>query len=189
MLNVQVTGNGDSLQCRKSLDTLENVPNCPKDKEGWNERAKQKNCEALSHNCSELKYHCVLNEHGNGTVEVCAPPRFLQGYCPSFITSTSTLYDHYGKKCSDFRYNPCPGRYSSNETYKYQECYQFAEKQHFTTASVNTKGTTTKHVTEERKESEVFVVESPDSTKHMDRLSFVIAKDAVTVDRRCEILF
>ncbi|XP_062571141.1 uncharacterized protein LOC134233137 [Saccostrea cucullata] len=78
----------------------------------------------MEQNCTEktnFKYHCVLNEWGNRTVEVCAPETHIIGAaCAEFNTGGQFIQEHYrsGVKCTT-----CPFLYMSTEAYKYKECY------------------------------------------------------------------
>lgn len=74
--HLQVFGNSE---CEDSAETAKTVKSCPQNIIEWNEAAKNKGCEKMSHSCSSFEYHCVINAWGNETIEVCAPPVRIVG--------------------------------------------------------------------------------------------------------------
>lgn len=73
--------------CAISLTSLEYVRACPSNIVEMENSSKRKNCSQYIHedaevNCADYKkiiYHCVLNEYGNQTIEVCAPEMIMHG--------------------------------------------------------------------------------------------------------------
>lgn len=62
--------------CPASHGTVKYVEGCPKTSTEWHERSKQKKCADINQPCTErqkFRYHCLINEFLNATVEVCAP--------------------------------------------------------------------------------------------------------------------
>lgn len=57
------------------------VESCPTSIKEMYEAANDMKCAefAARKNCSNIKYHCVINEYTNETLEVCAPNRFIFG--------------------------------------------------------------------------------------------------------------
>lgn len=66
---------GINVSCPVSPSTVQIVDDCPASEEKWREAAERKNCAAYASQCDEpnrLVYHCVINEHANQILEVCA---------------------------------------------------------------------------------------------------------------------
>lgn len=57
------------------------VESCPTSIKEMYEAAYNMKCAefAARKNCSDIRYHCVINEYMNETLEVCAPKRFIFG--------------------------------------------------------------------------------------------------------------
>lgn len=73
-----------SFVCQLSTPTIHYVKSCPRNETEWQKAAKQKNCESLAphQNCTEPKnfrFHCLLNQWRNATLEVCAKIYYLPG--------------------------------------------------------------------------------------------------------------
>lgn len=71
-------------ECHWSKLTVAEVSSCPKTRTEFEDRRKNKNCEALANfqNCTlppNFLYHCINNEFGNATVEVCGPSYIING--------------------------------------------------------------------------------------------------------------
>nr|XP_022327467.1 uncharacterized protein LOC111126852 isoform X2 [Crassostrea virginica] len=113
--------------CPQSVPTVSVVSRCPSTEKEWISAAGKKNCRALrkSQNCSEdgnFVYHCVLNQEATELMEVCAPIWYMAGYCARFSIADKRLINDPRMDCTDF-VSPCPRRFPSNESYKYQMCY------------------------------------------------------------------
>ncbi|XP_078327240.1 uncharacterized protein LOC111126852 isoform X2 [Crassostrea virginica] len=113
--------------CPQSVPTVSVVSRCPSTEKEWISAAERKNCSALrkSQNCSEdgnFVYHCVLNQEATELMEVCAPIWYMAGYCARFSIADKRLINDPRMDCTDF-VSPCPRRFPSNESYKYQMCY------------------------------------------------------------------
>lgn len=105
--------------CYDMKQTIETVSGCPRSEAEWNVRAAQKNCGAM---CSDFSYHCLITKEMNDTIEVCAEPKFIQGYCTYFDTADDRIKGLYAADCSKYK-NPCPTRYHSTQAFLYQACY------------------------------------------------------------------
>ncbi|XP_062617437.1 uncharacterized protein LOC134279097 [Saccostrea cucullata] len=114
-------------QCIASVPTIRYVPSCPSDEESWRKAELQKNCQSLAEiqtcvqDSSKFKYHCLVNTFLNATLEVCAPIRFLTGYCADFNIQESKVTENYNIDCTKLR-PACPPRYESTEIYKLFIC-------------------------------------------------------------------
>ncbi|XP_061196020.1 uncharacterized protein LOC133204308 [Saccostrea echinata] len=118
----------DDRHCSKSLETMQIVETCPRNKNEMEEAAKEKNCpyHAKNQSCAvpeKFKYHCVINVFRNQSIEVCAPERKINGYCAEFNVDGARIQDQYQTDCTVLD-PPCPTRYSSTEAYLYQACYK-----------------------------------------------------------------
>ncbi|XP_062581685.1 uncharacterized protein LOC134243452 [Saccostrea cucullata] len=114
--------------CNISIPTINYVISCPKNQLEWMEAASRKQCDVIARiqNCTteaEFQYHCLVNKQRNETLEVCAPTRFLLGFCVDYDITLAKVTENYDLKCSNFT-KPCPTRYISTDAYKYQDCYQ-----------------------------------------------------------------
>lgn len=61
--------------CLESLQTVQQVPSCPKNLKEWNRRADMMKCSTVIQSCGKRRdfvYHCLPNSFWNKTVEVCA---------------------------------------------------------------------------------------------------------------------
>lgn len=114
--------------CPESIPTVSVVPQCPSNAKEWISAAKQKSCNELGQiqtctNPDKFVYHCVLNKQATQMLEVCAPTWFLTGYCARFSEEDKGIINDPDLDCTKFD-SPCPTRFLSNESYKYQTCYQ-----------------------------------------------------------------
>lgn len=131
---------GDSPECDDSAETAKIVKSCPQNNNEWNKAAKIKGCEKMSHSCSSFVYHCVINAWGNETIEVCARPVMIVG-------NACAEYNYGGRRIQrngNFHCEECPP-YFSNESYRYQECYEYVK---------NVKTSQTTQLTTESKDKE-----------------------------------
>lgn len=120
--------------CEESASTVRHVDRCPTDSESWEMAAKNKNCDTIKQNCSNIhyfQYHCVINAWMNETLEVCAPNRIIFGYCTEYNVMGRVIQENYLADCTKHD-PPCPEFYNSAEAYKYQSCYQLVKKNHQT---------------------------------------------------------
>lgn len=63
---------------------MERVSYCPRTKKEWDTAAIRKDCSRLAglQACTRpenFRYHCVINDFQNETLEVCAPGRLMAG--------------------------------------------------------------------------------------------------------------
>lgn len=123
-LLAQYTTNGTKL-CQESVNDIRIVDSCPTSKEEMENAANNKNCTkfAKNRNCTHLEYHCVINTYMNETLEVCAPKRFIFGYCTEFNAVGGVVQRHYAAKCND-KFPKCDRIYISIYAYKYSDCYK-----------------------------------------------------------------
>lgn len=123
--------------CDESAGTVRSVDRCPTDARSWEIAAKNMNCDAIKHNCSQsssrhlFQYHCVINAWINETLEVCALNRSIFGYCTEYNVMGQVIQENYKAYCRNFT-PPCPYFYNSAEAYKYQSCYKLIKKNHQT---------------------------------------------------------
>lgn len=71
-----------SKSCFQSIPTQTIVESCPEDSTEWIKASDKKQCNRISHNCSEIddfQYHCLPNRLLNKLVEVCAPTKVIVG--------------------------------------------------------------------------------------------------------------
>ncbi|XP_056020596.1 uncharacterized protein LOC125667458 isoform X3 [Ostrea edulis] len=132
------TGKGMET-CPTVQQTARRVQRCPMNEIEWESAATYKTCGELHRTCTfptHFKYHCALNVFLNETWEVCAPERYMLGYCIEYNNLGNRIQDNYKRKCLAMD-PPCPNIYKSTEAYKYQECYQKVKP------SLNIYGTTT----------------------------------------------
>ncbi|XP_062569125.1 uncharacterized protein LOC134231212 [Saccostrea cucullata] len=98
---------------------------CPNDTISRNTRAKELGCENINNSCkdsSDFVYHCVLNEWGNGSLEVCAPSTKIIGqFCVEYNLGGSIVQEHHktNRTCTS-----CPFVYNSTESFRYSECFK-----------------------------------------------------------------
>ncbi|XP_062574680.1 uncharacterized protein LOC134236519 [Saccostrea cucullata] len=117
----------DDGYCQEAVQTAVQVPRCPQNSVEAANAAANKNCEAKAQNqkctnSSNFVYHCVINVFENATVEVCAPSKFIHGFCTEFNIQGGRIQPHYFRNCSGLK-PPCPARYLSTDAYKYKGCY------------------------------------------------------------------
>lgn len=134
---------GGSTECDESAETAKIVKSCPQNINEWNKAAKIKACEQMSHSCSSFVYHCVINAWGNETIEVCAPRvRIVGNVCAEYNYGGRRIQGNRNVHCEQ-----CPS-YLSNESYKYQECYEYvknvktSQTTQLTTESIDKESTT-----------------------------------------------
>lgn len=70
--------------CEEAVESVERVSYCPRTKKEWDTAATRKDCRRLAGRqaCTRpenFRYHCVINEFQNETLEVCAPLRLMDG--------------------------------------------------------------------------------------------------------------
>lgn len=67
--------------CPASAPTVSVVSKCPTTKAEWDQAASRKKCSHMSAKCGDKSpvYHCLLNQWGNETVEVCASTWYMSG--------------------------------------------------------------------------------------------------------------
>lgn len=104
------------------------VSRCPGNVIEWASAAKRKSCGELRkiQSCSKAEnfvYHCILNQDATQLLEVCAPRFYLMGLCARFSEVNKRIINEPGLDCTAFD-PPCPARFPSNESYKYQMCYR-----------------------------------------------------------------
>ncbi|XP_062601835.1 uncharacterized protein LOC134263499 [Saccostrea cucullata] len=105
-------------------DSAELVLSCPVSREEWLERSKKKNCQDSIHSIYPFIYHCVINELGNASIEVCAAPRYiLLGQCAEYNFGSMRIQGSDIKNCS-MDDPPCPDVYDSTDAVLYQTCYR-----------------------------------------------------------------
>lgn len=135
--------------CQISTLTEKYVDQCPTDAESWKMAAKQKNCESIEQECTQLnelnsqryifQYHCLLNSWGNATIEVCALNRSIFGYCAEYDADGGLVQDNYDLECQQRR-PPCPALYNSAEAYQYQYCYNMVYRKRAKKITATQKG-------------------------------------------------
>lgn len=135
---LMVTGD---RECSWSRTTVQKVDSCPVNKSTYEQRRKDKNCQALAElqHCttpSKFLYHCLINEYGDALIEVCAPIFIINGYCAEYNTIGARIQPHYSLKCSNIN-PPCGNRYNSTDAYLYTGCYDIVKKNQLKT-NVNT---------------------------------------------------
>ncbi|XP_061195835.1 uncharacterized protein LOC133204091 [Saccostrea echinata] len=109
-------------------ETAIEVKSCPTTKEEWLKASTKKNCSALYRSRNvKYEYHCVINEWGNSTLEVCAVNRFiLYGKCAEYNYGAMRIQSSGMKMCSAHK-PPCPDVYNSSDSYMYQGCYNISK--------------------------------------------------------------
>ncbi|XP_062585483.1 uncharacterized protein LOC134247157 [Saccostrea cucullata] len=118
--------------CLASVPTIHYVTSCPSNEKSWKEAELKKNCESLANiqQCvkepSNFTYHCLVNRYLNATLEVCAPIRFVSGYCADFDTIQNKVTENHNIDCTKLE-PACPKRYVSTDVYKYPSCYKLKE--------------------------------------------------------------
>lgn len=126
----QNTTYGDEI-CQEAIDNIHIVLSCPTSKQDRDRAARRMKCNKFAKlkNCTndKLEYHCVINAFMNETLEVCAPVRFIFGYCTEFNIAGRVLQMHREAKCNNV-FPKCDDRYQSNDAYKYPDCYTLVYK-------------------------------------------------------------
>ncbi|XP_056015860.1 uncharacterized protein LOC125674581 isoform X2 [Ostrea edulis] len=120
-------GGKTSRMCLASVPTITHVSRCPTTEEEFRMAERRKSCVHIKQNCTGktgFKYHCVINEYGNNSLEVCAPTWYISGFCTEYNVKGRVIQDHYRKDCTTFNKDPCPSRYLSTGSYKYSECFK-----------------------------------------------------------------
>lgn len=117
-----------SSMCPESIPTVSIVSRCPSNAMEWKSASERKKCDFLGkiQNCTQAEnfvYHCVLNKDTTELLELCAPLWFMAGYCARFSEVNKRIINDPGLDCTKFD-PPCPSRFPSNESYKYQACYR-----------------------------------------------------------------
>lgn len=112
--------------CPVSVPTVSVVSKCPTTKAEWDEAASRKKCSHMTAKCGTKSpvYHCLLNQWGNETVEVCASDWFISGFCAIYNTDEMKVIDDFNRDCTNFTSGYCPTRYISTDAYMYQGCYE-----------------------------------------------------------------
>lgn len=138
----------NSSACYESAETATKVKSCPQDHEEWTKAAVKKGCGEISHTCSSFEYHCVINAWRNETIEVCAPKWIVHGYvCAEYSKGGKRIQGNKNAACKH-----CPSYYPSDESFKYQECYEYVKNANaplttqLTTDSTDMESTTQKIV-------------------------------------------
>lgn len=130
----------NSTPCNESAITATKVKSCPQNYNEWNKAAVKKGCGKMPHTCSSFEYHCVINAWRNETIEVCAPKRRIIGQvCAEYSQGGKIIQRNGNATCKD-----CPSFYVSNESFKYQECYEYVKNvnmSHTTQISTDLKDT------------------------------------------------
>lgn len=102
---------------------------CPTTKEEWDSAAKRKKCgkfsakENFTADGKQQEYHCVINPFLNETLEVCAEPKILLGFCAEFNVAGGVIQNNEAAPC-DKTFPKCDAIYNSREAYKYPDCYR-----------------------------------------------------------------
>ncbi|XP_065927631.1 uncharacterized protein [Magallana gigas] len=116
-----------SLMCPESVPTVSFVSRCPSNAKEWKSASFRKRCDDVGkiQKCTKAEnfvYHCVLNDEATALLEVCAPLYFISGYCARYSIEDQKMINDPRLDCTKFD-PPCPIRFQSNESYKYQLCY------------------------------------------------------------------
>lgn len=155
---------GNFQYCQEAVESVTSVTSCPTSEEEWKSAVRRKNCTATQQTCSKPEtflYHCVINEYGNKTLEVCAPQRLMTGFCTEFNVGGGVIQSHGLSPCNETAVLRCANVYYSSEAYKYPDCYNkkiitSATSTIFTTTITSQNETTTK--TLENRESTIEIV-------------------------------
>ncbi|XP_062574678.1 uncharacterized protein LOC134236518 [Saccostrea cucullata] len=120
------------LSCPVTVPTVSYVSRCPSNESEWESAAQQKQCNKLAtlQSCTDPEkfvYHCVLNKDGTKYLEVCAQFWFMSGFCARFSVADGRIINDPGLDCTAFS-TPCPSRFLSNESFKYQGCYEYLQQ-------------------------------------------------------------
>lgn len=124
----QFTTNGNN-GCEEAMSDIRIVESCPTSKEEMYKATINMKCSefAKRNNCSNIRYHCVINEYMNETLEVCAPKRIIFGYCTEFNVAGGVIQRHAAAKCNDL-FPKCDRIYTSVDAYKFPDCYTLVYK-------------------------------------------------------------
>ncbi|XP_048768867.1 uncharacterized protein LOC125675327 isoform X1 [Ostrea edulis] len=119
--------------CLESLQTVQQVPSCPKNLKEWNRRADMMKCSTVIQSCGKRRdfvYHCLPNSFWNKTVEVCAlRHQIILSYCAEYNEKGLRIQTNFEHSCSQADV-PCPSHYSSDVSHRYQQCYHLDKKMH-----------------------------------------------------------
>ncbi|XP_062597908.1 uncharacterized protein LOC134259329 [Saccostrea cucullata] len=100
----------------------------------WAERERNKDCQSVQQNCTipeKFRYHCVVNEWRNATLELCAPVRNIVDQCAEYNIGAHQI-QYNRQNCTKFS-TPCPHLYKSNKVYKYPDCFKLKSPPHNST--------------------------------------------------------
>lgn len=133
----------DCGYCPASVPTVSVVSKCPTNKTEWDQAASRKKCSHMSAKCGDKSpvYHCLLNQWGNETVEVCASTWYMSGFCAIYNTDEMKVIDDFERDCTKLSEETCPSRYISSEAYMYQKCYMKKSSNTIPDRSIGTKET------------------------------------------------
>ncbi|XP_048771025.2 uncharacterized protein LOC125677092 isoform X2 [Ostrea edulis] len=112
------------MPCLASVSTIVHKI-CPDSTESRNLRAKEVGCELMANSCADsvdYVYHCLLNEWGNNSLEICAPTTKIVGqYCAEFNVGGGIVQEHHKTNASC---TLCPYIYNSSDSFRYGECFR-----------------------------------------------------------------
>ncbi|XP_062605932.1 protein claret segregational-like, partial [Saccostrea cucullata] len=111
------------FSCTDLQKTITIVSDCPRSEAEWNVAAIRKKCDSV---CPTSRYHCLITKEMDATIEVCAVPIFMQGFCAYFNVDEKRIRNLFAADCSKFTI-PCPTRYHSTEAFKYPVCYDLTK--------------------------------------------------------------
>ncbi|XP_062569003.1 uncharacterized protein LOC134231092 [Saccostrea cucullata] len=121
-------------RCAISEETKTIVNSCPSNKRELEKSEGKMNCWKYRENntCSKdipdnMFYHCLINEFGNKTIEVCAPRIRILGFCAEFNEEAGVIQENLFLGCTTFKSNPCKKNYYSNEAFMYEDCYNYTK--------------------------------------------------------------
>ncbi|XP_056014803.1 uncharacterized protein LOC130052802 [Ostrea edulis] len=124
------------ISCKASLTTIMISAGCPSDSSTLGERKRALSCQTVHQNCTEpanFRYHCVLNEYANQSIEVCAVATSIIGnVCAEFNKGGEFVQEHYTTPVNCSR---CPFMYASSDAHQYQECYTNVKNDSSTSSS------------------------------------------------------
>lgn len=138
----------NSTKCDESAATAKKVKSCPQNHMEWSKAAARKGCEKMAHSCLSFEYHCVINAWGNETIEVCAPKLQIVGNnCAEYSQGGKRIQRNGNVPCKN-----CSSHYFSNESFKYQECYEHVKN----AKTSHTTQLTTESISVESTEEKVY---------------------------------
>ncbi|XP_062608101.1 uncharacterized protein LOC134269947 [Saccostrea cucullata] len=114
------TVRSERTNCSASISTMTVVNKCPRTEIEWKEREEAKRCQTVTQECTsetKFKYHCLLNEWGNATVEVCAEVWFINCHCAEYNTGAGIVQESVDRPFQIQK--GC--RYKSN-IHEYEQC-------------------------------------------------------------------